>query len=234
MSGQRIHATANPEFFHSFVSRYPDKQYQTWLGRHWIKVGVDYDYDEQLKTKIAAAIVSHFSDVSFASALKTMNERSGPKAPAGIPRFENIVDFAETRFHSTSLHFLQQTRPNGIVKEEYSGVIHAELFLLRLLTSFEAARRLINWGFFAEPLTILRSSLEQLSWAYAVGVKFDRKGSSKSDLPPRGYFTAHCRGFPTWNLRHKSILLFARRRALRWCSSRSNSSSLGYFSICFC
>jgi hypothetical protein len=46
--------------------------------------------------------------------------------------------------------------------------------MLRLLSSFRAARYLINWGFFLEPLTILRSSLEQLAWCYAVGKKFNR------------------------------------------------------------
>jgi hypothetical protein len=171
----RIHATASSEFFRSFVLRYPDKQYQTSLGRHWTSVGIDYDHDERLKSKIAAAIANHFGNISFSSALRIINERDGAKDLDGIPRFEKAVDAAEALFHSTSLHFLQQARPDNLVKDECRGVIHAELFLLRLLASFEAARRLINWGFFAEPLAILRSSLEQLSWAYAVGVKFDRK-----------------------------------------------------------
>jgi hypothetical protein len=172
---QRIHGTASPEFFQSFVLRYQDKQYQTSLGRHWTNVGIDHGHDEQLKKKIAAAIASHFGDISFSSALKILNERSRPEELTGIPRFEKLVDSAEALFHSSSLNFLQQARPDNTIKEPHSGVIHAELFLLRLLASFEAARRLINWGFFAEPLVILRSSLEQLSWAYAVGVKFDRK-----------------------------------------------------------
>src|SRR5581483_11091221 len=123
--------------------------------------------------KVAAAIVSHFGDFSFSSALKILNRHHRKKEPS-LPRFEQIFDHVENYFRSTSLAFLQGKRPTNIA-EEYSGVIHAELFLLRLLSSFVAARRLMNWGFFSEPLTILRSSLEQLAWAYAVGVNFDKK-----------------------------------------------------------
>jgi hypothetical protein len=174
VTSQRIHGTASSDFFKSFVSRYPDRQYQTSLGGRWIDVGIDYDYDELLKNKLAAAITSHFGQASFSNALKIISERYG-KDCTSLPRFETIVDRVERRFLLTSLSFLQQARPEGTIKEEHSGVIHAELFMLRLLTSFEAARRLINWGFFSEPLTIVRSALEQLSWAYAVGIKFDRK-----------------------------------------------------------
>lgn len=183
MNRQRIHGLASPEFFHSFVARYHDKQYQTWLGRHWTEIGVDYDQDEALRKRIAAAIVSHFSEMSFATALKTMDAKSSTNDPAAIPRFEKMVDRVEAQFHSASLAFLDKVRPAGIIKDEHSGIIHAELFLLRLLTSFQASRRLINWGFFSEPLAILRSGLEQLAWAYAVGVEFNRKQLDKPNPP---------------------------------------------------
>ena len=49
----------------------------------------------------------------------------------------------------------------------------------RALSSLAATRRLINWGYFSEPLTILRSSLEELAWAYAVGSVFDKKQLDK-------------------------------------------------------
>ena len=153
--------------------RYPDKQYQTWVGGEHIRLGTDFDYDDELLKKVAAAVVSHFGDFSFSSALRILKAHKR-KRKSLLPRFEQLFDVVESRFHATSLRFLKADRPNDI-EEQYNGVVHAELFLLRLLSSFVAARRLINWGFFSEPLTILRSSLEQLAWCYAVGVNFDKK-----------------------------------------------------------
>jgi hypothetical protein len=173
VSRERIHATVDADFFQAFVVKYPDKQYQTWLGGHFVKVGTDFNYDQRLSERIAAGIVSHFADFSFASALRILKDN--PKTQTTLPRFEHLFDTIESRFHSTSLNFLQGGRPDKTIPDEHRGVIHAELFLLRLLSSLVAARRLINWGFFSEPLTILRSILEELAWAYAVGIKFDRK-----------------------------------------------------------
>jgi hypothetical protein len=170
---ERINATANPDFFATFVTKYADKQYQTWLGGHHVKIGVDYDYDPRLLERIAAGIVSHFGDFSFSSALRIL--RHNPENGATLPRFEQVFDSIESRFHLTSLQFLQGRRPDNAIQEKHAGIIHAELFLLRVMSSFIAARRLINWGFFCEPLTILRSSLEELAWAYAVGVNFDQE-----------------------------------------------------------
>ena len=174
MSHERIRATVNANFFETFVLKYPDKQYQTWLGDHYVKIGTDFDYDDDLVNKVAAAVISHFGDFSFSSALKILKSHQ-PNETRGLPRFEQAFDSVESRLHSTSLRFLQERRPNNLIPNEQVGIIHAELFLLRLLSSFVAARRLINWGYFSEPLTILRGNLEELAWTYAVGVKFDRK-----------------------------------------------------------
>jgi hypothetical protein len=169
MSFGRIHSAATPEFFRTFVVMYPNKQYQAWLGREHmnVHVGFDYSYDKQLLDKLSASMINHFNGLSFSRAL-TIARNSQRDNP--IPIFDSV----DNLFHLTSSAFLQTRRPNNLLRDEHKGIIHAELFLLRLLSSFEAARRLINWGFFVEPLTILRSSLEQLSWAYAVGVNFDR------------------------------------------------------------
>jgi hypothetical protein len=72
MNLKRIHSTANTDFFKRFVLRYPDKQYQTWLGGHHIQLGIDHDYNDDLRTKVAAAVVSHFGDFSFSSALNIL------------------------------------------------------------------------------------------------------------------------------------------------------------------
>lgn len=181
MNRGRIHSTASTEFFTKFVLRYPDNQYQTWLGGHHVRVGVDYDYDDDLCKNIAAAITSHFGDFSFASALKILKSHKRPGA--SLPRFEQIFDSLESRFHSTSRNFLEASRPS-IIAKEHNGIIHAEVFLLRLLSSFIAARRLINWGFLCEPLAVLRSSLEQLAWVYAVGINFDSQ-QLDSPNPPK-------------------------------------------------
>ena len=174
MSRERIHSTVGTEFFEQFVLRYPDKQYQTWLGGHYTRIGIDFDYDDRLLENITAGIVGHYSGLSLPSALKrAKNSKQGDLS--SIPRFERIFDKLERRFHSTSLRFLREQRPENTLAEEHLGVIHAELFLLRVLSSFVAARRLINWGYFSESLTILRSSLEEIAWAYAVGVIFDKK-----------------------------------------------------------
>lgn len=177
--------------------RYPDKQYQTWLGGEFVRIGIDYNYDRHLLDKISAGLVSHFGDFSFSSALKILkNKRQRDQSP--IPRFEQIFDAVERRFRSTSLKFLKENRPDNVIADENVGVIHAELFLLRLLSSFIAVRRLLNWGFFSEPLTILRGNLEQLAWIYAVGIDFDQKqlenpnpskciGAFKRCFPAAGY-----------------------------------------------
>jgi hypothetical protein len=174
VSHERIRATVSTNFFETFVLKYPDKQYQTWLGGHFIKIGTDFDYDDELVNKMTAAVVSQFSDFSFSSALKILR-RSDANEPRGLPRFEQAFDSVEHFFHSTSLKFLQGRRPSNLISDEQIGIVHAELFLLRLLSSFVAVRRLINWGYFSEPLTILRSNLEELAWTHAVGVKFDHK-----------------------------------------------------------
>jgi len=196
VSDKRIHATVAAEFFQTFVLKYPDKQYQTWLGGHQVRIGTDFNYDNRLLERVAAAIVSHFGDFSFPSALRILKDN--PQSQPAIPRFEQLFDAIESRFQSTSLSFLQEGRLHTKLSDEHAGVIHAELFLLRLLSSLVAARRLLNWGFFSEPLTVLRSNLEELAWAYAVGVKFDRKqlsapnpskciGSFKERFPAAGH-----------------------------------------------
>lgn len=154
--------------------RYPDKQYQTWLGGDLVRIGIDYHYDDRLLHNISAGIISHFADLSLSAALKIARENQRID-PSPIPHFEQIFDRVERRFHLISLQFLGEPRPKNAIANEHSGVMHAELFLARLLSSFIAARRLINWGFFSEPLTILRSSLEQLAWTFAVGVNFDQR-----------------------------------------------------------
>ena len=172
---KRIHATANTDFFKEFVFRYPDKQYETWLGAHFTQVGIDYGYEKDLQDKIFAGISNHFFGMSFSKSLALVKNQEQRDA---IPRLERVFDTVEAAFYTTSSAFLQEKRPENI-KEGQDGIVNAELFLLRLLTSLQAARRLINWGYFSEPLTILRSSLEQLAWAYAVGVKLDLKQLDK-------------------------------------------------------
>jgi len=174
---KRIHSTASSEFFGNFVRRYPDKQYQTWLGSDQVRVGVDYDYDNHLLENVTAGIIGHYADMSLPTALKYAKRQS--LDASSIPRFEQLFDRVERRFHSTSLRFLTESRQHCALAEEHLGIMHAELFLLRALSSFTAARRLINWGYLSEPLTILRSILEELAWAYAVGVIFDQKQLSK-------------------------------------------------------
>ena len=116
--------------------------------------------------------------MSLPTALKYAKRSQGLDA-SSIPRFEQLFDKVERRFHSTSLRFLTESRQHRALAEEHQGIMHAELFLLRALSSLTAARRLINWGYLSEPLTILRSTLEELAWAYAVGVIFDQKQLSK-------------------------------------------------------
>jgi len=175
---KRIHSTASSEFFSNFVLRYPDKQYQTWLGNDQVRVGVDFDYDNHLQENVAAGVISHLTDMSLPTALKYA-KRTQDLDTSSIPRFELLFDKVERRFHSTSLRFLSESRQRCTLAEEHQGIMHAELFLLRTLSSFTAARRLINWGYLSEPLAILRSILEEMAWAYAVGVIFDQKQLSK-------------------------------------------------------
>ena len=203
---RRIHSTASSEFFEKFVLRYPDKQYQTWLGGHLVRVGVDYDYDNRLLDNIAAGIIGHYGGLSLPTALKQAKRaQQGNLSP--IPRFEQVFDKVEQRFHSTSLRFLKESRPDNTLAEEHEGIMHAELFLLRALSSFTAARRLINWGYFSEPLTILRSSLEQLAWAYAVGVIFEQKQLSKPN--PSKCISAFKTRFPAAGLLYVALSRFS-------------------------
>lgn len=182
MSSLRIHSTAPTKFFEQFVLRYPDKQYQTWLGGQFTRVGTDYTSDSGLRDKLSAAIISHFAGYSFPTAMKIV-ARSERNDESAVPRFERTLDLIELRFQSTAVDFLRAPRPNERLAEEHCGIVHAELFLLRLLSSFTASRALINWGFLCEPLTILRSSLEQLAWAYSVGVAFDKKQLENPNPP---------------------------------------------------
>jgi hypothetical protein len=191
---KRLNATAQSDFFNKFVRRYPDKQYQTWLGAHYTMVGVDYTYDKNLQDRIFAGIANYFFGYSFSAAMKLTKDKARTN---DMPIFERKFDLVESTFYSTSAAFLQAERPEAI-QDGHQLVVHAELFLLRLLTSLQAARRLINWGFFCEPLTILRSALEQLAWTYVVGVELDQKqldkpqpskciGPFRSRFAPAGY-----------------------------------------------
>jgi hypothetical protein len=208
---KRLNSTAEDEFFSRFVRRYPDKQYQTWLGAHSTMVGIDYTHEKELQDRIFAGIASHFFDYSFSSAIKLVKDK--PRSN-DIPIFEQKFDALEQAFFSTSKAFLQAKR-SEIAVDGHHLVMHAELFLLRLLTSLHAARRLINWGFFSEPLTILRSALEQLAWTYAVGVALDQKTNPNRQnalvlfepgLPPQAISTAPFPDSHTWISRHRSIL----------------------------
>jgi hypothetical protein len=166
----RLHTTAPDDFFSKFVYRYGDKQYQTWLGGEFTKVGIDYNYEKSLQDRIYAGIANHFFGYSFARALKLVADK--PRLDR-IPIFEQTFDRIETRFFLTSFSFLTSPRPD--LDARHAAITNSELFMLRVLSSLRAARYLINLGFFSEPLTILRSSLEQLSWCYVVGNRFDKE-----------------------------------------------------------
>jgi hypothetical protein len=167
---RRLHTTAPDGFFSEFVYRYHDKQYQTWLGADFTKVGIDFDYNKNLLDHVFAGIASYFFDYSFKSALKLAE---GEPRDDRIPIFEKKFDKIENRFFATSNAFLSPRQQS--LRDQDTPIAHAELFMTRLLSSFKAARYLMNWGFFSEPLTILRSSLEQLAWCYSVGVTFDER-----------------------------------------------------------
>jgi hypothetical protein len=168
VTAKRLHSTAADEFFNEFVFRYHDKQYQTWLGGRFTKVGIDDSYDKGLQDRIAAGILSFFTSLSFSYVLKVTKDKQRENR---IPIFERKFDLLEHRFFETSSRFLSTERP--VLKEEHHQIANAELFLLRVLSSFKAVRYLINWGFFSEPLTILRSCLEQLAWCHVIGSRFD-------------------------------------------------------------
>jgi hypothetical protein len=157
------------------VLRYHDKQYQSWLGGHFTTIGIDYDYDKDLLDRVYAGIASHFFDYSFNSAVKLIKDL--PRERDKVPIFEQKFDRLERRFFETSYAFLSIKRIT--LEDQHTPVMHAEMFMMRLLSSIKAARYLINWGFFSEPLTILRSCLEQLAWCYSVGVKLDENQLSR-------------------------------------------------------
>lgn len=175
---KRLHSSAEQSFFGKFVYRYADKQYQTWLGSQFTHVGIDFSYQKELQDRIFAGIANHFLDYSFSAALKLAKDVDRTNE---IPIFERKFDAVEYVFFATGNSFLKARRPE--LAEDHHYVYHAELFLLRALTSLQAARRLINWGFFSEPLTILRSTLEQLAWAHSVGVAFNQKQLANPQPP---------------------------------------------------
>jgi hypothetical protein len=167
---QRLHSITTPEFFSEFVYRYPDKQHETWLGAQFVNVGIDFSYPKSLQDRIFAGIANHFMDVSFPRALKLTKDIHNADQ---IPRFERKFNDVERFFFASAHKFLTSERPELLPQHEL--VAHAELFLLRSLSSFRASRYLINLGFFSEPLTILRSALEQLAWCDSVGVRLDER-----------------------------------------------------------
>jgi hypothetical protein len=164
----RLNSTVPSDFFSRYVYRYHDKQYQTYLGKNFVEVGIDYQYDRELLDNLSAAIISRYADMSYATALKY---RKGTRRDNGIPHFERLFDLVESTFLTTTEHFLTNERPD--LSDDHSLLVNAEVFLLRVPASLNAARYLINWGFFQEPLTLLRSTLEQLAWCYRVGTRFD-------------------------------------------------------------
>src|SRR5262249_48766646 len=119
------HQTSSP----NFVYRYPDKQYQSWLGANFTRIGIDFDYDKGFLDRVYAGIANHFFDYSFRSALKLVENKSREDK---IPLFEKKFDQVERRFFETSHAFLSAKRPT--VLDEHAGVLHAELFLMRLLS----------------------------------------------------------------------------------------------------
>jgi hypothetical protein len=167
-SGNRVNSEVHSDFFERFVFRYADRQYQTWVGGGLVAVGVNYTYDPQLLDKVGAAIVSHYTNLSYSSALKYRNAKQRVNR---IPDFEQLFDRVEGVFYENIERFLSGHRPN--LDEAHGPLVNSEIFLLRLLASLRAARLLINWGYFLEPLTILRTGLEQLAWCHRVGTTFD-------------------------------------------------------------
>src|SRR4051794_31238592 len=90
---KRIHATAHSDFFKAFVFRYPDKQYETWLGAHFTHVGINYNYSKDLQDKIFAGIANHFFEASFSKSLSLVKNE---KRRDAVPRFERVYDSVES------------------------------------------------------------------------------------------------------------------------------------------
>ena len=163
---RRVWNVASDEAISSLVYRYPEKEYETWLGHFGCPIGISYGYPTELLDRVAAGLISYQMRMSLQTALKYAQRADRQKDP--IPRFDRLFQTTSDLLDRKCNDFFTGDRPS--VAGQYEGYIHAELFLWRTLSAFKASRVLINRGFLAEPAAVLRGALEQIAWCYAVSL----------------------------------------------------------------
>jgi hypothetical protein len=125
----RLNSTVPPDFFSRHVYRYPDKQYQAYLGKNFVKVGVDYEYDRELLDNLSAAIICRYTDISYSTALKHGKKT---RRENRIPHFERVFDLVENSFLTTTKNFLTNKRPD--LSDDHLLLVNAEVLRLPIRT----------------------------------------------------------------------------------------------------
>lgn len=176
---RRLWSVAAEEKVNALVYRFPDKDYESWLGGFGYKNGIDFTYPDTLLDRVAAGIISYQARMSLQTALKYAQK--GESRLDRLPRFDRLFQVVSDLFLSKFDDFFRLDRPT--LADPHGSYVHAELFLWRTLSAFKGARTLINRGFLAEPAAVLRTALEQVAWCYAVSINADAGQLEHRDPP---------------------------------------------------
>lgn len=182
--------------FSSEFPLYPEIDFDSWLGGELYPVGIHSHYPEDLLDRLAAGVISYV--------LQTQPNTEYKKIKGNVDRSLEIygINLKINEFIHRSIKdigkFFQVERPD-FISENHAGLVIGDSFLFRCVSSFYAALTLANRGYLQEPISVIRSSTETISWAYQISNEPDPNkihklksrrsiGKSKEIFPHVGEF----------------------------------------------
>ncbi len=134
------------------------------LGDDRFYVAVPVCADIELKKRILGAVKSYFHGGSVDHLVKRYGGKWNVSHATDDQRFVVHTLRSVRRRVSETLNSIAQGRP----RPDHSGLLAAEVAMMRLEPSFRSAMLLISQAHAFEATAIIRMILEQVAWAYAV------------------------------------------------------------------
>lgn len=145
------------------------------LGDSRFSVGVPITADAELKRRIMGAIKSYYHGTSVDRVIK----KFGARWTFSEPNSDQLFVTKTLKCTARAVEQVVLAIQNGEPRPDHSGLLAAEVALVRLRPTFRSALILISQAYAFEAAAVVRLILEQVSWAYSVRSLQDEKSISR-------------------------------------------------------
>jgi hypothetical protein len=160
------------------------------MGDSRFSVAVPISADVELKRRIMGAIKSYYHGTTVDRVIKKFGAHWTFPEPNGDQLFVAKTLKCIARLVEQFIHAIERGDP----RPEHSGLLAAEVALVRLQPTFRSALILVSQAYAFEAAAVVRLILEQVAWAYAVHLHEDEK--TVSGVSTTGSITSLKRDLP--------------------------------------